>query len=122
MKRPATIAVIIIVLLAVWFIFAPPRFWLNVTKSVDLIDPVATGMQVIEKYECRQCHQIDGAGALKAPNLAGITTHRDDATLRRWLSNPKSVNSNTAMPNFHLSDSEMTAILAYLHSLDAQQQ
>lgn len=89
------------------------------TKSVDLTDPAATGAQLVKKYDCRQCHQIDGEGALKAPNLANVTERKDEATLRRWLSNPKTVKGNTAMPNFHLSDSEITAILEYLAQIDA---
>lgn len=72
---------------------------------------------------CRSCHRIGGEGALKGPNLAGITQRVNDpahATLRLWLRNPKAVRPNTAMPNFHLSDSEIEAILAYLEELDSQ--
>lgn len=75
----------------------------------------------MEQHECRRCHQIGGQGALKAPNLAGITQHVNDPaqiTLRLWLQNPQAVKGDTAMPNFHLSDSEIEAILLYLAELD----
>jgi cytochrome c1 len=53
--------------------------------------------------------------------LDGITGRVGDpaqVTLRLWLLNPKKVRVNTAMPNFHLSDSEIDAILLYLNELE----
>ncbi|MFQ5436801.1 MAG: c-type cytochrome [Anaerolineae bacterium] len=87
------------------------------TKSVEI--SLESGQQLVENYNCRRRHQIDGNGALKAPNLAGITVRLDEVAIRIWLKNPKSVKGNTAMPNFHLSDSEIEAIVAYLLELVA---
>jgi cytochrome c1 len=100
-----------------WFVAAPPRWWLNLTKRVDLSNPVATGAALVEKYECRRCHRIAGAGALKAPSLDDVTQRLDSVSVRLWLQNPKKVKGNTAMPNFKLSDSEIEAIIAYLETL-----
>lgn len=105
--------------LALWFLLAPPRWWLNLTKPVDLGDPVRAGAQMVERYDCRRCHRLDGRGALNAPDLSGVTTRIDNISLWLWLGNPKAVKGNTAMPNFHLSDAEIEAIVAYLHALDA---
>ncbi len=83
------------------------------------------GAQLIVQYDCRSCHQIGGEGALKAPNLNGITQRISDpaqVTLRLWLQNPRAVKGNTAMPNFHLSDSEIEAIIVYLTQVDSQGQ
>ncbi len=124
MRRIILFLVLIVIVLAAWLAIAPPRFVLNQIKAVDLSDPVAAGQQLVEKYNCRSCHRIGGEGALKAPNLAGITQRVNDpaqVTLRLWLRNPKAVRSNTAMPNFRLSDSEIEAILAYLSALDSQE-
>jgi cytochrome c2 len=104
-----------------WLYFNPPRFWLNLTKSVE--PTVAVGAQRVEQYGCRNCHKIGNEGALKAPNLTDITQRINDpaqVTLRLWLQNPVAVKGNTAMPNFHLSDSEIEAILLYLVELDNQ--
>jgi mono/diheme cytochrome c family protein len=106
--------------LAFWLLLAPPRWWLNLTKPVDLSNPVQAGAQVVEKYGCRTCHRIDGRGSLKAPDLAGVTARLDNVSLWLWLSNPRAVKGNTAMPNFHLSDAEIEAILAYLRALEAR--
>jgi mono/diheme cytochrome c family protein len=125
MKRYGLWAALGLGLVIAWLVFYPPQFWLNLTKSVDLSDPVAAGEQVVQQYNCRDCHRIGGEGALKAPNLAGVTLRINDpvhVTLRLWLQNPKAVKPNTAMPNFHLSGSEIDAILAYLAQLDNQSQ
>lgn len=107
---------LLLALLAFWFAVSPPRWWLNLTKSVDLTNPAETGRRLAEQYDCRQCHTIDGRGALKAPGLAGITERLDSVSIRLWLRNPRAVKGNTAMPNFHLSDTEIEAIIAYLQS------
>lgn len=103
-----------------WLLIAPPRFWLNLTKHVDLTNPVTAGEELVHNYDCRSCHRIDAQGALMAPDLNGVTIHVDRETLIKWLEAPRSIRSGTAMPNFKLSDSEITAIIAYLESLDNQ--
>ena len=113
----------IIILLAfflVWQVLFPARFWLNIIKNVDLSDPAATGEWLVQKYDCQKCHRIAGEGALKGPDLMGVTEKLSDTEIRRWLGNPGSVERGTAMPDFRLSDSEITAIIAYLRRLDAE--
>lgn len=120
MRRWIPYVVIAVIIIAAWFIIAPPRFWLNMTKSVE---PTAQmGEQLVAEYGCRGCHRIGGEGAIKATDLTGITQRVADPALvplRLWLQNPKGVKPNTAMPNFHLSDSEIDAILAYFVQTDA---
>lgn len=121
MRRFIPLAILIVVIIIVWFVLAPPRFWLNMTKSVE--PGVQVGEQLVAQYGCRGCHRIGGEGALKAPDLTGITQRVGDpalVTLRLWLQNPKKVKPNTAMPNFRLSDSQIEAILLYLTELDTQ--
>ncbi len=121
MRRFTPLAIVLVIGIILWFVLAPPRFWLNMTKSVT--PSAATGEQLVVEYNCRQCHRIGGEGALKAPDLTGITQRAGDPALvdlRLWLRNPKAVKPNTAMPNFHLSDSEIEAILLYLTALDSQ--
>lgn len=96
-------------------LLARPRWYLNLTKRVE-ISP-AVGAALVEKYDCRKCHIIGGEGALLAPNLDRSLEYLSDEALRTWLANPRAVRPSTAMPNFHLSDSEIRAILAYLRGL-----
>lgn len=121
-KRILILIGVLAILLVAWFVLAPPRFWLNMTKAVT--PTAATGAQLVEQYECRACHRIAGQGALKAPSLDGVTRRNDDPvhiTLRLWLRDPRAVKGDTAMPNFRLADSEIEAILAYLIENDQSQ-
>jgi len=117
MKQYGLIGLALVIVLALWLAFAPPRFWLNMTRTVDLSDPAATGAALVTDYDCRDCHRIDGRGALQAPALDDVTQRLDNETLRLWLTNPRAVDRNTAMPNPRLSDREIEAIIAYLESL-----
>lgn len=108
---------IVAVFFALWFFIAPPRFWLNLTKRVE-VSP-ESGAQLVERYHCRQCHEIGESGSLKARSLNGMTRLISEADLARWLQNPRMVKPDTAMPNFKLSDTEISAILAYLKTLDS---
>jgi cytochrome c2 len=104
---------------SLWMIFSPPRIWINVTKRVDLSEPVRTGEVLVNRYECRNCHIIGDSGGWIAPSLTGITTAMEDELLRQWLREPNSVQGPTAMPDFTLSDSEIEAIVSYLQDVDA---
>lgn len=121
-KRLLILAGVAVIALVAWFLLSPPRFWLNTTKAVE--PTAAVGEQLVNKYACRSCHKIAGQGVLKAPSLDGITRRSNDpvqVTLRLWLRDPSAVKGDTAMPNFHLADSEIEAILAYLNEVDAGQ-
>jgi cytochrome c2 len=100
--------------LGLFLLLFPPRWLLNLTKRVEVSPQV--GAALVEKHDCRGCHVIDSQGALKAPNLNDAARRESEETLYGWLANPRAVKSNTAMPNFRLSDSEIRAIIAYLQS------
>lgn len=81
--------------------------------------------------KCASCHTI-GSGDLVGPDLAGVTTRRDQAWLTRWIKEPDKVlaegdatasqlfeqYNKVPMPNLALSDAEVTALVAYLESVD----
>jgi hypothetical protein len=83
------IPIILFALIAAWLLIAPPRGWLNLTKPIDLSDPIGAGAQLIDQYECRKCHRIRAGGALKAPDLTGVAQRLDEATMRKWLEDPQ---------------------------------
>ncbi len=110
--------ILLIAALALWLVAAPPRWWLNLTKPVDLSNPAATGAALVVKYECQSCHRLAGIGALKGPALDGVTQRLDGVALRLWLRDPRAIKGDTAMPKFRLSDSEVEALVAYLATLE----
>lgn len=115
MKKPLSILLVAFSLVILTILIFRPRWYLNLTKRVEVSPQV--GAALVEKYGCRNCHTIDGRGALKAPNLDEAAKYESAETLYRWLANPRSMRVNTPMRNFHLSDSEIGAIIAYLQSI-----
>ncbi len=112
MKR---VFLFVLLLIVLGILFVRPRWYLNLTKRVEV--SADSGAALVEKYGCRQCHQVEKRGALKAPSLDGIVERMDRTTLRLWLENPRKVKANTAMPDFKLSESEINAIIQYLATL-----
>ncbi len=107
----------ILLIIALWFFILPPRWWLNWIKEVDLSKPEVTGSALVEKYQCRKCHYIEGHGKHLAPKLDTVAERLDNVSLRIWLQNPRAIKWRTKMPNLHLSDSEIEAIVSYLYSV-----
>ncbi len=89
---------------------------------------VTAGRQLFAVKGCIGCHATTAVGApeMTGPNLAGIGTRthiaagwlpNTDENLSRWLHNPQAVKSGVLMPNLGLTDTEVTALVAYLRSL-----
>ena len=115
MRRWIIIGIVIVLILLLWLWLFPPQSWLNLTKKAAVSPEV--GASLVVKYDCRNCHRIEDSGALVGPELNGILDRTDPMIVRLWLHNPSAVKGNTPMPNFHLSDSEIEAIVAYLATL-----
>lgn len=118
--RNTLLAVVLVLSLTVfvWLSLSPPRWWLNMAKQVDLTNPVATGEQLVARYDCRRCHWIDGTGALLAGNLQGVTDRLSVEAITNLLMNPAAARPGTSKQNRHLSDTEIEAIIAYLKAVD----
>ena len=85
-----------------------------------------------ERGSCTACHTVGGtdASATAAPELTHFAdpTHEcfagcnwettDRAALEAWLRDPNAVKLGAKMPNYHLTDEEIDALVAYLTSLD----
>ena len=118
MKKSLSLGLIVLVILiAAWFLLAPPRFILNLTKPVNTTDLVAAGADLVEEYQCTSCHQIQQQGRPFGPALDGVTNRLGAEELHLWLAAPEKVKPGTTMPNLNLSDPEIDAIVAYLDSL-----
>ncbi|RMD96773.1 MAG: hypothetical protein D6814_10785, partial [Calditrichaeota bacterium] len=86
----------------------------------DNPDPVQAGEKLFQAYDCFACHRIGKKGRFVGPNLTwvGWRKSRDWETV--WLRNPPAYKPGTFMPNFKLSEKEISALTAFLHSLQGQ--
>jgi mono/diheme cytochrome c family protein len=106
--------------------------------SVILLAPIhhgnaaATGEEIFQNL-CAACHTI-GKGKLVGPDLAGITSRREESWLIRQIQEPDTLIAekdpiamqllkeadDVPMPRPDLSDEEVVAVIAYLKSTEQQ--
>lgn len=104
----------------------------NCLNSAETCPPAETGGILFQTKVCASCHGWEpGASEAMAPNLFGIVGSErvlvdgevvaaDDAYLRRSVLEPRAqVRQGYApiMPNIRVSEEELDALIAYLHTL-----
>lgn len=97
------------------------------SQGMDLfLSPLSGG-----RGSCVACHAVGGteAGSPAAPELTHFAdpTHEcfagcnwettDREALEAWLRDPDAVKMGSKMPNYHLTEDEIDALVAYLYSL-----
>jgi cytochrome c oxidase subunit II len=94
------------------------------------LNPLANG-----QGSCTACHSVGDVGGIAGPNLSHFAdpTHEcfagcnfdtfladgspNKEALEAWLRDPGAVKQGAKMPNYHLSQEEIDALVAYLYSL-----
>ena len=79
------------------------------------------------KYGCIGCHTVAGySNGPIGPNLthvasrsmiAGDIMMNTEQHLRDWIGNPPGMKPGSIMPNLHVSQTDLSALIAYLQSL-----
>lgn len=87
---------------------------------------VAQGFEVFQGQGCIGCHAVSGTGSAAGPALtnfgeretiAGYLKYNDE-NLEAWIRDPEAFKQGNNMPPYaHLSDEDMSALIAYLNSL-----
>lgn len=73
------------------------------------------GEALVKAYGCQACHRVGAAeGRTLYPDLTTLKLRRTPAWEKRWLAKPEAIKSGTFMPDFHLGEAEIDAIVAYL--------
>jgi cytochrome c oxidase subunit 2 len=101
-------------------------------QAAAALPPVAEtakkGLALFEQMSCVNCHAIKGttASATVGPDLthvasrkqlgAGIASNTPE-NLRRWLRDPQKMKVGAKMPDFKLTDEQVTQLAAYLETL-----
>lgn len=104
-------------------------FWLGPIMHGEAAD---SGKQIFQS-RCAACHTI-GGGRLVGPDLAGVTSRRNESWLQRQIKEPERLvaendpiaiqllkeANNMPMPSLGLSDAKVVAIIAYLKNTEQQ--
>ncbi len=105
--------------------------WVADQKSVPAVpakgSPEEAGRAAFMKYGCIGCHTVAGysSGPI-GPNLthvasrsmiAGDIMMNTEQHLHDWIGNPPGMKPGAIMPNLHVSQTDLSALIAYLQSL-----
>ena len=104
--RTIAVSTVLAVLLAGTWAFAAPE------------SAVQNGQRVFSERKCAVCHTLHGTGGKVGPDLSTVGAARDEAWLKKFLVDPKSVYPHTIMPPFRGTAEERDALAAYLRSLN----
>lgn len=83
----------------------------KILKEKDL---AKAGELLVKAYDCRACHTIKTGGRDIYPNLTRIGEKLRPEWDKKFLKDPEAWDPYTFMPNFHLTDQEIEAIVAYI--------
>ena len=103
--------------------------WLGPTRNGQAAE---TGQEIFLN-NCAACHTI-GKGKLVGPDLAGVTSRREESWLNRQIKDPERLIAekdpiamqllqeadNVPMVSLELSDAEVAAVISYLKSTEQQ--
>jgi cytochrome c2 len=78
------------------------------------IGPVHDGEALFDGLGCRFCHRIGNRGGEVGPTLTFIGRRRGRDELRRLLRDPEEVFPGGKMPQLHLREPEIAALVAFL--------
>jgi len=93
------------------------------TAHAAITESVAEGKRLWEQKACANCHTILGEGSYFAPELSNVWLRYGGDTdakaardgLKAWFqAQPSGVEGRRQMPQFHLSDKEMDALIDFL--------
>ncbi|MDX1655439.1 MAG: cytochrome c [Candidatus Competibacteraceae bacterium] len=96
----------------------------NRDNRVELTPQAVQGKQIWEENNCVGCHTLLGEGAYFAPELANVYDRRGPEFIKTWIKiQPTGAPGRRQMPNFHLTDEEIDALVAflkYVNGIDAE--
>jgi nitric oxide reductase subunit C len=83
--------------------------------EAHLTDKALNGKLIYQKYNCTACHQLYGLGGYMGPDLTNVMSDKGlgELYVRAFLQN-----GTQRMPNFHMSEEEISDLVSYLKYVD----
>lgn len=109
------------------------RFLAEGPAMPEGLTPAGWGEQLVGKYGCRTCHNVDGVTKMPAPNFKGLVGRQETLVggesvdvdrnyIRQSILQPQSQivagYQNILMPPYRMPDKQIDAIFAYMKSLN----
>jgi mono/diheme cytochrome c family protein len=70
--------------------------------------------EVLTRYGCQGCHQVQGAGGTLGPSLDNIIGEKGRAFFLRKVKEPQFNNASSAMPQMPITDEELEVLAEFL--------
>ena len=103
------------ILLGVSFLIYSFLIYSNLPQAQNAKNLAAeSGKMLWQEKNCNSCHQMYGLGGYLGPDLTNVYSKKGPVYIKAFLKS-----GSQTMPNFHLSESEMTALVAFLTETDA---
>lgn len=83
-------------------------------EEIPVSTQAAQGKLLWQKYNCTSCHQFYGLGGHLGPDLTNVYGKRSPEYITAFIKYGTPV-----MPNFHLNEQEIEALLAFLEQTNA---
>lgn len=84
------------------------------TKIIEPINIAVDPRDVLTRYGCQGCHQVQGAGGTLGPSLDNVISEKGRAFFLRKVKEPQFNNSSSSMPQMPITDEELTALAEFL--------
>ena len=75
------------------------------------------GQELFQKYNCIACHQFYGLGGHMGPDLTNAMSYRG-GNVGELIARAFLANGGNGMPNYNLSEEEISSLIAYLKFVD----
>ncbi len=86
------------------------------SQTVQVIQPNDVAIEprdVLTRYGCQGCHQVQGEGGTLGPSLDNVISEKGKAFFSRKVKEPQFNNSSSAMPQMPITDIELAALVAF---------
>lgn len=93
------------------------KVWKQPIPEHNYTVSAASGKKIFETKSCTTCHSINGKGGVVGPDLTAEGLRRNNKWHIQHLVNPRSLVTDSIMPDFPYSKSELESLAMYLETL-----
>ncbi|MCC6769540.1 MAG: cytochrome c [Bacteroidia bacterium] len=96
-------------LIVLYAIYTTVLYFREYKEALPADKLAQTGKIIWQQKNCVACHQLYGLGGHLGPDLTNVYGHKGAPYIKAFLQSGTQV-----MPNYHLSESEMQALISFL--------
>lgn len=99
----------LIILVVAFLSYSMTLYFAPYPEAAPANELARKGKMLWQEKNCTSCHQLYGLGGHLGPDLTNVAEIRTEAHIKAFLQS-----GTVVMPNFHLSEDEVNALLEFL--------